>query len=138
MTLLVCGSLLGEKSCAMGTREAYSYAGKCASNHILNQGKIGREPLVAISQVSKLCIRFETRRAIAGVVSYSYSSTGSAFGWAIWAAATDPPYEFDCRARMTTSPKLQRKDRKEQKEAEDGRRWRDSGPRHPVDFSVGR
>ncbi len=36
--------------------------------------------------------------------TYSYSSTGSAFGWAIGeATATDPPpYVFDCRARMST------------------------------------
>ena len=38
--------------------------------------------------------------------TYSYSSTGSAFGWAIWATATDPPPNaFDCRARVSTSPK---------------------------------
>lgn len=36
--------------------------------------------------------------------AHSYSSTGSAFGWAIGATATDPPpYVFDCRARMPTS-----------------------------------
>lgn len=36
--------------------------------------------------------------------TYSYSSTGSAFGWAIGeATATDPPaYVVDCRARMST------------------------------------
>ena len=35
--------------------------------------------------------------------TYSYSSTGSAFGWAISATATDPPpYVVDCRARMST------------------------------------
>jgi hypothetical protein len=38
------------------------------------------------------------------VCTYSYSSTGSAFGWAIGeATATDPPaYVVDCRARMST------------------------------------
>lgn len=38
------------------------------------------------------------------VTTYSYSSTGSAFGWAIWAAASDaPPRGFDRSARLTTS-----------------------------------
>lgn len=44
-----------------------------------------------------------TSRSLMGSCAYSYSSTGSAFGWAIGATATDPPpYEFDCRARMPT------------------------------------
>lgn len=102
----VFGVLVGGCPHAKGQeRDAYSYASKCARQHILAQGKIGRESLIAISQqVSKGTESiYEGRR----VRSYSYSSTGSPVGCAIEAAATDPPPKgFDCRSRMTASLQL--------------------------------
>lgn len=108
--LLSTGQYLSSPQAGAGARrevrEAYSYAGERAREHVLEQGKVGRERFIAIfPRISNIYVVFKGKKmALGEVLAYSYSSTGTAFGWAIGATATDPPpYVFDCRARMPTS-----------------------------------
>lgn len=86
---------------------AYSYACEGARCHILEEREIWRETLIAIwYSVSDLNEALNGQVCSAKVCTYSYSSTGSAVGWAIGTATTEsPPNVLGVKARLSTSPR---------------------------------